>query len=204
MRTVRLHLDPGSDLRQTLQQLALEEQASGFVLGVVGNLSQAAFQCPGQSQPTVLSGELEIITLNGTLAPEGVHLHLSVSDGACQVWGGHLEPGSRVLGGAELLVGLLDAAGAPQQGAAAPAEPRVGIAVLPGCPFSARALRLLRTLAIPHVVEEIESQEQADRIHQLSGRTTFPQVFIDGEPIGGYDALVDLHGSGHLEALRQG
>lgn len=204
MRTVRLHLDPGSDLRQTLQQLALEEQASGFVLGVVGNLSQAAFQCPGQSQPTVLSGELEIITLNGTLAPEGVHLHLSVSDGACQVWGGHLEPGSRVLGGAELLVGLLDAAGAPQQGAAAPAEPRVGIAVLPGCPFSARALRLLRTLAIPHVVEQIESQEQADRIHQLSGRTTFPQVFIDGEPIGGYDALVDLHGSGHLEALRQG
>lgn len=203
MRTVRLHLDPGSDLRQTLQQLALEEQASGFVLGVVGNLSQAAFQCPGQSQPTVLSGELEIITLNGTLAPEGVHLHLSVSDGACQVWGGHLEPGSRVLGGAELLVGLLDAAGAPQQGAAAPAEPRVGIAVLPGCPFSARALRLLRTLAIPHVVEQIESQEQADRIHQLSGRTTFPQVFIDGEPIGGYDALVDLHGSGHLEALRQ-
>ena len=206
MRTVRLHLDPGSDLRQTLQQLAVEERASGFVLGVVGNLSQAAFQCPGQSEPTVLSGELEIITLNGTLAPEGVHLHLSVSDGACQVWGGHLEPGSRVLGGADLLVGLLDAGVAPQQ-AAAPAaqvEPRVGIAVLPGCPFSARALRLLRTLAIPHVVEQVESQEQADRIHQLSGRTTFPQVFIDGEPIGGYDALVDLHGSGHLEALRQG
>lgn len=210
MRTVRLHLNPGSDLRQTLQQLAVEERASGFVLGVVGNLSQAAFQCPGQSEPTVLSGELEIITLNGTLAPEGVHLHLSVSDGACQVWGGHLEPGSRVLGGADLLVGLLDAGGAPQQAAAPaaqvpmPAEPRVGIAVLPGCPFSARALRLLRTLAIPHVVEQVESQEQADRIHQLSGRTTFPQVFIDGEPIGGYDALVDLHGSGHLEALRQG
>lgn len=206
MRTVRLHLDPGSDLRQTLQQLALEEQASGFVLGVVGNLSQAAFQCPGQSRPTVLSGELEIITLNGTLAPEGVHLHLSVSDGACQVWGGHLEPGSRVLGGADLLVGLLEAGGPPQQAAApvAQTEPRVEIAVLPGCPFSARALRLLRTLAIPHVVEQIESQEQADRIHQLSGRTTFPQVFIDGEPIGGYDALVELHGSGHLEALRHG
>jgi predicted DNA-binding protein with PD1-like motif/glutaredoxin len=205
MRTVRLHLDPGSDLRQTLQRLALEEQASGFVLGVVGNLSQAAFQCPGQSQPTLLSGELEIITLNGTLAPEGVHLHLSVSDGACQVWGGHLEPGSQVLGGVDLLVGLLEVGVAPQQAAApvAQAEPRVGIAVLPGCPFSARALRLLRTLAIPHVVEQVESQEQADRIHQLSGRTTFPQVFIDGEPIGGYDALVELHGSGHLEALRQ-
>jgi glutaredoxin len=134
-----------------------------------------------------------------------VHLHLSVSDGACQVWGGHLEPGSQVLGGVDLLVGLLEVGVAPQQAAApvAQAEPRVGIAVLPGCPFSARALRLLRTLAIPHVVEQVESQEQADRIHQLSGRTTFPQVFIDGEPIGGYDALVELHGSGHLEALRQ-
>lgn len=207
MRTVRLHLEPGSDLRHTLQQLAAEEQATGFVLGVVGNLSQAAFQCPGQNQPTVLSGELEIITLNGTLAPQGVHLHLSVSDGACQVWGGHLEPGSRVLGGADLLVGLLDAGLADEPAAAAPVatpEPRVGIAVLPGCPFSARALRLLRTLAIPHVVEQVETQAQADRIQQLSGRTTFPQVFIDGEPVGGYDALVDLHGSGQLEALRQG
>jgi predicted DNA-binding protein with PD1-like motif/glutaredoxin len=210
MRTLRLHLAPGSDLRHTLQQLAAEEQASGFVLGVVGNLSQAAFQCPGQSAPTVLQGELEIITLNGTLAPEGVHLHLSVSDGACQVWGGHLEPGSRVFRGADLLVGLLDAGvepaadQAPQQAAAPSQEPRVGIAVLPGCPYSARALRLLRTLAIPHVVEQIESQEQAQRLQQLSGRSTFPQVFIDGEPIGGYDALVSLHGSGHLESLRQG
>ncbi|MFM7634787.1 MAG: PCC domain-containing protein [Cyanobacteriota bacterium] len=213
MRTVRLHLEPGSDLRHTLQQLAVEEQTSGFVLGVVGNLARAAFQCPGQSQPTVLSGELEIITLNGTLAPAGVHLHLSVSDGACQVWGGHLEPGSRVLGGVELLVGLFDAgvaaepapaAAATATAPAATAEARVEIAVLPGCPYSARALRLLRTLAIPHLVERVESQEQADRIQQLSGRTTFPQVFIDGEPVGGYDALVDLHGSGHLEALRQG
>jgi predicted DNA-binding protein with PD1-like motif/glutaredoxin len=219
MRTLRLHLNPGSDLRQTLQQLAQAEQAPGFVLGVVGNLSQAAFQCPGQGEPTVLSGELEIITLNGTLAPEGVHLHLSVSDGACQVWGGHLEPGSRVLGGADLLVGLLDrgveplptplAAPASVQVPAAgeapgSAQPRVAIAVLPGCPFSARALRLLRTLGIPHLLEQVESQEQRQRLQQLSGRSSLPQLFIDGESIGGYDALVELHGSGQLEALRQG
>ncbi|MEB3306910.1 MAG: DUF296 domain-containing protein [Cyanobacteriota bacterium] len=206
MRTLRLHLEPGTDLRDTLQQLADQEQAQGFVLGVVGNLSQAAFHCPGHREPTVLSGELEIITLNGTLAPEGVHLHLSVSDGACQVWGGHLEPGSRVLKGADLLVGLLDAGVAPveptTQAAAAPAQPRLGIAVLPGCPYSARALRLLRTLGIPHLVESIESPEQRQRIQQLSGLSSLPQVFVDGEPIGGYDALADLHGRGELEALR--
>ena len=87
METLPLQLDPGHDLHHTLSALAAERNLSGFVLGVVGNLSQASFQCPGQEQPTRLQGELEIITLNGTFSPEGVHLHLSLSDGACQVWG---------------------------------------------------------------------------------------------------------------------
>jgi len=148
MRSVPLHLLPGSDLRLALEQLALEQGASGFVLGVVGNLSQAAFQCPGKAAPTVLQGELEIITLQGTVAPQGVHLHLSLSDSECQVWGGHLEPGSLVLKGADLLVGLLDGplptpamAQVPAEhlpavlSSGSTAEPRVTIAVRPGCPF---------------------------------------------------------------------
>ena len=96
MRSLPLKLAPGSDLRLTLEELARRDGISGFVLGVVGNLTQASFQCPGQANPTVLEGDLEVITLNGTLSPEGVHLHLSLSDGACQVWGGHLEPGTIV------------------------------------------------------------------------------------------------------------
>ena len=79
MRALPLHLDAGSDVRRSLEQLAVAQNAGGFVLSVVGNLSQAAFACPGQTAPTLLSGELEIITLQGTLAPEGVHLHLSFS-----------------------------------------------------------------------------------------------------------------------------
>ncbi len=203
MRSVPLHLLPGSDLRLALEQLAVEHDASGFVLGVVGNLSQAAFQCPGKPDPTVLQGELEIITLQGTLAPAGVHLHLSLSDADCQVWGGHLEPGSLVLKGADLLVGLLDSplpAPAPAgvdaesraQAAAGPAEPRVTIAVRHGCPWSWRALRLLRGLGIPHQVIEPE------------GEGSVPQVFIDGVLLGGYDALAESHGKGELEPLRQG
>ncbi|MCP9819764.1 DUF296 domain-containing protein [Synechococcus sp. Cruz-9H2] len=201
MRSVPLHLEPGSDLRRSLEQLAQEQNASGFVLGVVGNLAQAAFQCPGKIAPTVLRGELEIITLQGTLSPEGVHLHLSLSDGECRVWGGHLEPGSRVLKGADLLVGLLEstaAAGTEASGAEAsaneplePLEPRVTIAVRSGCPFSRRALRMLRTLGIPH------------RLIEPSADGPVPQVFFDGELIGGYDELAQRHGRGELEALRQ-
>ncbi len=72
----------------SLSEIAQEKRIGGFLLGVVGNLSKASFQCPGREKPTVLEGELEIITLNGTFDADGVHLHLSLSDGACQVWGG--------------------------------------------------------------------------------------------------------------------
>jgi len=217
MRVVPIHLDAGSDLRVSLEWLAATEEASGFVLGVVGNLSRAAFQCPGQSGPSVLEGDLEIITLQGTVAPGGVHLHLSLSDGDCQVWGGHLEPGTLVKSGADLLVGLLEGAlpsavattsapatAAPATAPPATAAPRLEIAVLPGCPFSARALRMLRTLGIPHRVESVENPEQREAIARRSGRTTFPQVFLDGAPIGGYDDLADRHQRGELELLRHG
>ena len=196
MQAVSLHLEPGTDVRLCLEQLAQEQGASGFVLSIVGNLSQAAFQCPGKDRPTVLAGELEIITLQGTLAPHGVHLHLSFSDAECQVWGGHLEPGTLVLKGADLLVGFLDepapaaTADTVVGQAAAPQQPRVSIAVIDGCPYSWRALRLLRTLGIPH-----------ELVEPVPGRPV-PQISIDGVAIGGYDALVALHARGQLEELR--
>ena len=230
LRSVQLHLGAGSDIRLSLEALATEINASGFVLGVVGNLSQAAFQCPGQAGPTILEGDLEIITLQGTVSPQGVHLHLSFSDGSCQVWGGHLEPGTLVQKGADLLVGLLEedagsdarstgpsqrqpvganpagaalglqeaapisatAGNSGKQAAPPNGEPRVEIAVLAGCPYCARALRMLRTLGIAY------------RVIPPSGGGSLPQVSIDGVGIGGYDALAELHGRGELETLRQG
>ena len=206
MHPLPLKLTPGSDLRLSLEELARTQQLSGFVLGVVGNLSRAAFQCPGQPEPTVLEGDLEVITLNGTLNPEGVHLHLSLSDGACQVWGGHLEPGTLVQKGVDLLVGVLEQShpAADSSSTATPAAPlpRLEIAVLPGCPWCARALRLLRTLDLPHTVDTVNDDAAFSHWQTRSGMRTFPQVFIDGELLGGYDDLASLHASGKLEQLR--
>jgi len=190
MRAKPLHLDAGADIRRSLEQLARAEQAEGFVLSVVGNLKRACFACPGSNQPTVLEGELEIITLQGTLSPAGVHLHLSFSDANCQVWGGHLEYGSEVLKGADLLVGLLcDIPAADAHRGRPTQEPRVTIAVAEGCPWSNRALRMLRSLGIPY-----------QRVSASAG--SLPQVSIDGQPIGGYSELAELHGRGGLEPLR--
>ena len=207
METLPLELKPGQDLHLSLSELAVNQQLSGFVLGVVGNLSQATFRCPGQSQPTQMSGELEVITLNGTFSPSGVHLHLSLSDGACQVWGGHLEPGTVVLKGAQLLLGLSGLP--PAQDTQKPvhdssqSNARVELAVLPGCPWSLRARQLLERLAIPHRLETIESDDRFEAFRQRSGMNTFPQIFIDGEVLGGYDELAEISLQPSFRALAQ-
>ena len=202
MQPLPLKLAPGSDLRLSLEELAQRDGISGFVLGVVGNLTKASFQCPGQAEPTVLEGDLEVITLNGTFSPEGVHLHLSLSDGACQVWGGHLEPGTIVQKGVDLLIGVLEQReGRPARQTAA-AAPRIEIAVLPGCPWCSRALRILRTLDLPHNVTTVNDDAAFQAVQQRSGMTTFPQVFIDGSVIGGYDDLSAMQAAGELDALR--
>ena len=200
MQSLPLKLAPGSDLRLRLEELAKRDGISGFVLGVVGNLTKAAVQCPGQAEPTVLEGDLEVITLNGTFSSEGVHLHLSLSDGACQVWGGHLEPGTIVQKGVDLLIGVLEQReGRPARQTAAP---RIEIAVLPGCPWCSRALRILRTLDLPHTVTTVNDDAAFQAVQQRSGMTTFPQVFIDGSVIGGYDDLAAMQAAGELDALR--
>jgi predicted DNA-binding protein with PD1-like motif/glutaredoxin len=188
MRVLPLHLPPGADVRRSLEEIAQQQASQGFVLSVVGNLKTAAFACPGQSGPTTLSGELEIITLQGTLSPTGVHLHLSFSDGDCQVWGGHLEHGSVVLKGADVLVGFLSDQPTSVEGQGQ--SNRVAIAVAENCPWSNRALRMLRSLDIP--------------FERVQAEGDLPLIWIDGELIGGYDALAEWHGSGKLTRLRRG
>lgn len=198
MDTLTLHLEPGQDLLLSLSAIAQEKRISGFLLGVVGNLSKASFQCPGRDKPTVLEGELEIITLNGTFDADGVHLHLSLSDGACQVWGGHLEQGSLIMKGADLLLGILKQG----QEAQSAHKTRLEIAVLPGCPWCNSALRLLEAYNIPHRVITVDNDLTFQQCKQRSGMNTFPQVFIDGTTIGGFDSLEKLQRSGELIALK--
>ncbi|HCA61144.1 MAG TPA: DUF296 domain-containing protein, partial [Synechococcales bacterium UBA8647] len=129
---------------------------------------------------------------------------LSLSDGACHVWGGHLEPGTLVLKGADVLVGWSESASpAAAASEVAPSQPaRVEVAVLPSCPWSRRAVRLLRTLQIPHEVVSVEDDDTAKGFMERSGMRSFPQVFVDGDAIGGYDALSEWHSQGRLASLR--
>ncbi len=205
MRSLSLRLPPDSDVRSTIEQLGREQNEEGFILGVVGNLSRAAFQCPGRREPTVLQGNLEIITLNGTFSPSGVHLHLSLSDGDCQVWGGHLEPGTKVLKGADILVGFYNSGSTDKDSDLITKinnNPRIEIAIMKNCPWSNRALRILNSLDLPYKIINVDNDKSFHDCLERSNMNTFPQIFVDGDCIGGYDSLDKLNRAGKLKSFK--
>ncbi|MGH7120063.1 MAG: glutaredoxin [Acetobacteraceae bacterium] len=71
----------------------------------------------------------------------------------------------------------------------------------PACSYCARAKRLLATKGVPfrEILAPHGSAERADAIRRSGGRTTVPQIFIGGEPIGGSDELALLAASGELD-----
>lgn len=206
MRYLRTSLSPGTDLYLHLEAISRKEPASGFILGIIGNLSNAAFQCPEKKSATLLEGPLEILNMNGTISPIGVHLHLCISDKDCRVWGGHLEKGSIVLKGVDILIGLLEEGESKDFSQKLVRQEQLGeveIAVIPNCPWSKRAMKMLRTLSIPYKVDLIDNDNSFNRIKSKSGLSSFPQIFINGRLIGGYSELAEMHASGEIEALRQ-
>ena len=108
MKVVPLRLPPGADLRRTLEVWMGEQQEqAGCVISAVGSMSVAQLRLAGATQATAIHGELEILSLSGTLSPDGAHLHLAVADSRGAVIGGHLCAGSLVRTTAELVIGLL-------------------------------------------------------------------------------------------------
>lgn len=108
MKVIPLRLGPGDDLRLALEDwMGQQSERAGCLLSGIGSLSVAQIRLAGKQQPTRLSGDLEILSLAGTLARDGAHLHIAVADSRGQVTGGHLAHGSLVRTTAELVVGLL-------------------------------------------------------------------------------------------------
>ncbi|HEU4372899.1 MAG TPA: PPC domain-containing DNA-binding protein [Telluria sp.] len=108
MQTLPLRLLPGQDLREALEAVLGEQAASAaFVLQGIGSLSVAQLRLAGAEQATTLVGDLEILTLAGSLAPDGAHLHMSISDTQGRVFGGHVAAGCIVRTTAEILVAVL-------------------------------------------------------------------------------------------------
>ena len=71
----------------------------------MGSLNHATLRLANQSESSRFEGKLEIVSLVGTLAPDGPHLHLSVSDNTGKTIGGHLVEGCPIYTTAEIIIG---------------------------------------------------------------------------------------------------
>lgn len=79
---------------------------------------------------------------------------------------------------------------------------RVEVYTTPSCPYCVQAKRLLQARKIPYTEIDVGADEALRReVMEKTGRRTVPQIFIDGESIGGYDELSSLDASGTLREL---
>ncbi len=83
---------------------------------------------------------------------------------------------------------------------------KVEIYTSPLCPYCWRAKRLLGAKGV--AFEEIDlwtdPARRSEMIERSEGRTTVPQIFIDGRLIGGSDDLHELERRGELDRLLAG
>jgi len=71
------------------------------------------------------------------------------------------------------------------------------------CPYCVRAKRLLADSGADVIDYPVDrgGEKKSEMIQRAGGRTTVPQIFIDGRHIGGCDDLIDLERSGKLAGL---
>ena len=71
------------------------------------------------------------------------------------------------------------------------------------CSFCWRAKGLLESkgVAFKEISVDFGGAEKARMVERAGGRTTVPQIFIHGEPIGGYTDMRDLDNRGVLDRM---
>jgi len=81
-----------------------------------------------------------------------------------------------------------------------------GTPQFPQCGFSARAVSLLKSCGVTEFVgvNVLEDPEIRQGIKDFSNWPTIPQLYVNGEFVGGSDIMAEMHESGELQALFKG
>jgi glutaredoxin 3 len=71
------------------------------------------------------------------------------------------------------------------------------------CGYCSRAVSLLTSKGaqFQEIPAGMDPEKRREMIERAGGRSTFPQIFIDGKHIGGSDELSDLDRAGKLDGL---
>lgn len=73
----------------------------------------------------------------------------------------------------------------------------------PFCGYCSRALSLLgqKGVAYTEIEAGMDPDKRREMMDRSGGRSTFPQIFIDGKHIGGCDEMMALERAGKLDPL---
>jgi len=75
-----------------------------------------------------------------------------------------------------------------------------GNKLMPQCGFSNNVVQILNSLGVPYeTVDVLEDYEIRQGIKEYSSWPTIPQVYINGEFIGGSDVMIELYQQGELQ-----
>lgn len=80
-----------------------------------------------------------------------------------------------------------------------------GTAQFPQCGFSGRAIQILRASGVTKLVtvNVLEDDEVRQGIKEYSQWPTIPQLYVNGEFIGGSDIMAEMDESGELKKVLQ-
>jgi monothiol glutaredoxin len=77
-----------------------------------------------------------------------------------------------------------------------------GNKLMPQCGFSNNVVQIMNTLGVPYeTVDVLEDYEIRQGIKDYSNWPTIPQVYIDGQFVGGSDILIELYQKGELQQM---
>ena len=108
IKAVTIRLKPGEDLKAQLDDYVNTHHiAAACIVTCVGSLQTAVIRYANQPNADTLYGHFEIVSLTGTLATSGSHLHIAISDDTGKMIGGHLKEGSIIYTTAEIVLGIL-------------------------------------------------------------------------------------------------
>jgi monothiol glutaredoxin len=77
-----------------------------------------------------------------------------------------------------------------------------GNKLMPQCGFSNQVVQILNILGVPYeTVDVLADQDIRQGIKEYSNWPTIPQVYINGEFVGGSDVMTEMYQKGELQQL---
>ena len=101
-------LTKGMDLKEEIEKYSINNSISGVLISSVGCLNKLVIRLADGKSILKKDGNFEIVSITGTLSPNGVHIHISVSDEFGNTIGGHLKNGCIVNTTAEICLIVFD------------------------------------------------------------------------------------------------